>query len=235
MHGAIARGSSLAGNGCSYHESIWEALPRDLDPPDLTCGARSCWSMPGRRPARRPRWRGSGRTAGSVLDVGCGEGQFAAELAQRRLCGRRRRRGRGAAAPRARRDTPIWTCGSCPAKATGRWRTRASTSCGRGRRSSTSPTRRDGSRRCAACCARAAACSLSTPAHGRLALSRACAVAARLRGPLRSPRRSPALLHSPHAHAAARGLRLRGHPRAWRRRASRRAAPAAASARRSRF
>jgi 2-polyprenyl-3-methyl-5-hydroxy-6-metoxy-1,4-benzoquinol methylase len=60
----------------TYHESLWEALPEGLDPPDFDL----------RRTFLLERAGAGG--AGSelprrVLDVGCGEGHFAVELAHR--------------------------------------------------------------------------------------------------------------------------------------------------------
>jgi 2-polyprenyl-6-hydroxyphenyl methylase / 3-demethylubiquinone-9 3-methyltransferase len=60
----------------NYHEFLWEGVPEGLEPPDLDlrlgfllehAAARAAPSEPPRR----------------VLDVGCGEGRFAAELARR--------------------------------------------------------------------------------------------------------------------------------------------------------
>jgi 2-polyprenyl-3-methyl-5-hydroxy-6-metoxy-1,4-benzoquinol methylase len=51
-----------------YHERIWEGVPAGLDPPDL--GLRRAFLLERVPPLSR------------VLDVGCGEGWFAAELAQ---------------------------------------------------------------------------------------------------------------------------------------------------------
>ena len=51
-----------------YHEAVWEMLPEDLEPSDF---------------ALRRRFLLANVTAGErVLDVGCGEGRFAAELAR---------------------------------------------------------------------------------------------------------------------------------------------------------
>jgi 2-polyprenyl-3-methyl-5-hydroxy-6-metoxy-1,4-benzoquinol methylase len=51
-----------------YHERVWEAVPEGLDPPDLRL--RRAFLLEHTDPASR------------VLDVGCGEGRFAANLAQ---------------------------------------------------------------------------------------------------------------------------------------------------------
>ena len=58
-----------------YHESLWEALPEGIDPPDLK--PRLTFLLEHARAGLPP-----GRTPGRVLDVGCGEGRFAAELAR---------------------------------------------------------------------------------------------------------------------------------------------------------
>ena len=60
----------------NYHESIWEGVPEGLDPSDLEL--RLAFLLGGAEAA--------GAARGSpprVLDVGCGEGRFAAELARR--------------------------------------------------------------------------------------------------------------------------------------------------------
>jgi 2-polyprenyl-6-hydroxyphenyl methylase/3-demethylubiquinone-9 3-methyltransferase len=60
----------------SYHESIWEGVPEGLDPPDLHL--RLAFLL--------AHAEAAGAARGSpprVLDVGCGEGRFAAELARR--------------------------------------------------------------------------------------------------------------------------------------------------------
>jgi cyclopropane fatty-acyl-phospholipid synthase-like methyltransferase len=52
-----------------YHETLWEALPRGLDPTDARL---------------RTRFLLSAVAAGErVLDVGCGEGSFAAAAPRR--------------------------------------------------------------------------------------------------------------------------------------------------------
>jgi ubiquinone/menaquinone biosynthesis C-methylase UbiE len=51
----------------TYHEGVWEAVPEGLDPADFN--ARRRFLLEHVRPGMR------------VLDVGCGEGRFAAELA----------------------------------------------------------------------------------------------------------------------------------------------------------
>jgi 2-polyprenyl-6-hydroxyphenyl methylase/3-demethylubiquinone-9 3-methyltransferase len=50
----------------NYYESLWGALPEGLDPPDLEL--------------RRAFLLKAARAPGRVLDVGCGEGHFTAEL-----------------------------------------------------------------------------------------------------------------------------------------------------------
>ena len=62
---------------CSnYHQSIWEGVPEGLDPPDLELRlAFLLGQVEAAGAARRSPLR--------VLDVGCGEGRFAAELARR--------------------------------------------------------------------------------------------------------------------------------------------------------
>jgi 2-polyprenyl-6-hydroxyphenyl methylase/3-demethylubiquinone-9 3-methyltransferase len=60
----------------SYHESIWDGVPEGLDPPDLQL--RLAFLL--------AHAEAAGAARGSpprVLDVGCGEGRFAAELARR--------------------------------------------------------------------------------------------------------------------------------------------------------
>ncbi len=52
----------------SYHEGVWEAVPEGLDPADFK--------------ARRRFLLEHVRAGMRVLDVGCGEGRFAAELAR---------------------------------------------------------------------------------------------------------------------------------------------------------
>jgi 2-polyprenyl-3-methyl-5-hydroxy-6-metoxy-1,4-benzoquinol methylase len=51
-----------------YHEALWEALPEGLEPVDFA--------------RRRSFLLGHVRAGERVLDVGCGEGRFAAELAR---------------------------------------------------------------------------------------------------------------------------------------------------------
>jgi len=58
-----------------YHESLWRALPEGLDPPDLS--VRLAFLLERARAGSAP-----GQAPVRVLDVGCGEGQFAAQLAR---------------------------------------------------------------------------------------------------------------------------------------------------------
>jgi SAM-dependent methyltransferase len=57
----------------AHHESLWRALPEGSEPPDLQ--VRLAFLLDRARAAEEP-----GQAPGRVLDVGCGEGQFAAEL-----------------------------------------------------------------------------------------------------------------------------------------------------------
>jgi SAM-dependent methyltransferase len=56
-----------------YYESLWEALPEGLDPPDLELRRAFLLNRAG-------AGDGQAQTPARVLDVGCGEGHFAAEL-----------------------------------------------------------------------------------------------------------------------------------------------------------
>jgi len=72
----------------SYEQSIWEALPENSDPPDLDLRRAFLLEHALSRGARAEgahRADGVDAPAGTqvkVLDVGCGEGQLAAELAR---------------------------------------------------------------------------------------------------------------------------------------------------------
>jgi 2-polyprenyl-3-methyl-5-hydroxy-6-metoxy-1,4-benzoquinol methylase len=57
----------------SYHESLWEAVPEGADPPDFD--RRRAFLLERAAAARAP-----GERPRRALDVGCGEGRFAAEL-----------------------------------------------------------------------------------------------------------------------------------------------------------
>ena len=59
----------------NYHDALWEQVPEGLDPPDLQLRRRFLLE------GVAGNW-GPGRTPPRVLDVGCGEGHFAAELAR---------------------------------------------------------------------------------------------------------------------------------------------------------
>jgi 2-polyprenyl-6-hydroxyphenyl methylase/3-demethylubiquinone-9 3-methyltransferase len=60
----------------NYHDGLWEGVPEGLDPPDLEI--RRSFLL-----QRAAAGRGPGQPPPRVLDVGCGEGHFAAELARR--------------------------------------------------------------------------------------------------------------------------------------------------------
>ena len=67
-------GSHESSRAGSRHERIWEAVPQGLDPPDLELRKRFLLDRAVEVPAAEP-----GPTR--VLDVGCGEGQLTAALA----------------------------------------------------------------------------------------------------------------------------------------------------------
>ncbi len=58
-----------------YHESLWQALPEGLDPPYLNTRLAFLLERAGSVGA-------PAQSAVRVLDIGCGEGQFTAELAR---------------------------------------------------------------------------------------------------------------------------------------------------------
>jgi 2-polyprenyl-3-methyl-5-hydroxy-6-metoxy-1,4-benzoquinol methylase len=67
----------------NYQQSIWEGLPEHLDPPHLSL--RRAFLMKHAREGELDHAHGGhahGEMPRKVLDVGCGEGHFAAELAQ---------------------------------------------------------------------------------------------------------------------------------------------------------
>ncbi|HME05300.1 MAG TPA: class I SAM-dependent methyltransferase [Solirubrobacteraceae bacterium] len=67
----------------NYQQSIWEALPEPSDPPYLSLRLAFLLAHAGEGgPDLAPNGDPSSRTPRRVLDVGCGEGQFAAELAR---------------------------------------------------------------------------------------------------------------------------------------------------------
>ncbi len=67
LHARVAARSSLGAMGRrEYHEGLWQALPEGLQPPDLEL--------------RRRFLLDHVRAGERVLDVGCGEGSFAAAL-----------------------------------------------------------------------------------------------------------------------------------------------------------
>ena len=59
----------------TYHESLWRTVPEGSDPSDLN--VRLAFLLDRARARLAP-----GEAPGPVLDVGCGEGQFTAELAR---------------------------------------------------------------------------------------------------------------------------------------------------------
>jgi len=88
-----------------YHEALWEAHPEGLEPVDF---------------ARRSDFLLGHAGAGErVLDVGCGEGRFAAELvrAGAEVVGSTLPQSRCGARMSA---TPSSTCARCPPKGPGR-------------------------------------------------------------------------------------------------------------------
>ncbi len=66
----------------SYHESLWEGVPEGSDPPDLKL--RRTFLLVHAERARAAAAAAAPRDEhqARVLDVGCGEGRFAAELAR---------------------------------------------------------------------------------------------------------------------------------------------------------
>ncbi len=193
----------------AYHEGLWQRVPEGLEPSDF---------------ALRSRFLLERVQAGErVLDVGCGEGRFAAELARAgaRVVGvdvaeeplrRARARhpeldlrlvdGEGSWELADASFDVVWAGEVIEHVAdTAAWLSEVR----RVLRSGGQPA--------------------GEHARARAARARAPgALQARLRGALRSARRSPALLQSRDAHRADRRVRLRGDPRARRRRPAGRAA-----------
>ena len=64
----------------NYYESLWDALPEGRHPSDLKL--RLAFLLEHARSAQDSGGAPGGGTPGRVLDVGCGEGHFAAELAR---------------------------------------------------------------------------------------------------------------------------------------------------------
>jgi 2-polyprenyl-3-methyl-5-hydroxy-6-metoxy-1,4-benzoquinol methylase len=62
----------------TYHQSLWQSLPEGLEPPDFQLRLR--FLLHGVRPVE-----GREGAPPRVLDVGCGEGRFAVELAREGL------------------------------------------------------------------------------------------------------------------------------------------------------
>ena len=137
-----------------HYEDFWADAPADPEP----------WAWE----RRRALLLGEARPGERVLDLGCGAGRFVAalrdagadpvgvELAEAAL---ERARAQRARAP---------TCAGWRPTARSRSSTRASTSCGARRCSSTSPTRRICCSRSAACCGPAGGCWSTVPYHGRV-------------------------------------------------------------------
>jgi len=67
-------GSGETSRGGSRHERVWETVPEGLDPPDLELRKRFLLDRAAELPAAGP-------APVRVLDVGCGEGQLTAALA----------------------------------------------------------------------------------------------------------------------------------------------------------
>ena len=164
-----------------------ERCPRTPSPSASPRAARSC--SPTRAAGQR------------VLDLGCGDGRFAAELRGGGRARRRRPTSRSEALRRARaRGAGAPSCARRGRAAAASPRTR-STSSGPARCSSTSPTSSACWPRCGACCAWGGTLLVTTPWHWRVVVA--------LRAPLRPALGPPALLQRADAARGAGAARLR--------------------------
>ena len=177
-----------------YYEGLWEATPTGLQPADFK--------------ARLAFLLGHVPTGARVLDVGCGEGRFAAALAdagaqvvaidvaEEPL--RRARVRRADLDLRLVEPEGPWPLEDASFDVVWAGETIEHVADTAAWLSEVRRVLRPGG-----------TLLLSTPAHGPLTLLRPGALAARVRGPLRASLGSSALLLARDAHGAARGLRLR--------------------------